>query len=393
VKATRVLPSAERIAGGLLAIAALTILALALLVMFELDREAQLHREVIGGLQVKDSLAELRTQMDDLVHAARMVAVAGDAASAQAIERRAVEIDAELDYLAQHPSREDRPAFEELSGLAHLLVVNARTVAAARSTRLGAPRAQMEEVERLAQSAAIALQRTLESQTARINDRTLSQLRGDETLRAYVWWLLAGSAGVLLGLFGFYRWARMRERAVVERIERMAHYDAVTGLPNRVLLLDRLEQEVARAHRNESPFALLMVDLDGFKQVNDTWGHASGDRVLAIVGERARQCVRASDTIGRLGGDEFLAILPDTGRAGAIQVAEKLREALSRPYPIGQSAPGTIGASIGMSLYGEHGTSAADLQRAADAALYEAKRTGKNRVLEATPALQRRPAT
>ncbi len=391
MNASRFLPSAERLAGGLLAIAALTIVALAVLVMFELDREADLHREVIGSLQVKDSLEELRTQLNDLVHAARLVAATGDGRPAQVIERRAVEIDAELDYLAQHPSREDRPAFDELARLARVLAVNARTVGSARAERGPAVRSRAEEVDRLAESAEIALERTLESQAARINDRTLSQLRTNEILRGYVWWLLAGSAGLLLGLFAFYLRARVRERTVAERIERMAHYDPVTGLPNRSLLLDRLDQEVARAARGERGFAVLMIDLDGFKQVNDTWGHAAGDKVLAAVGERARACVRASDTVGRLGGDEFLAILPDTQRVGALQVAEKLREALSRPYSIGKPAA-HLGASIGVSYYGEDGTDAQALQRAADAALYEAKRRGKNRVLEAAAGAQRSPA-
>jgi diguanylate cyclase len=391
VNASRFLPSAERLAGGLLAIAALTIVALAVLVMFELDREADLHREVIGSLQVKDSLEELRTQLNDLVHAARLVAATGDGRPAQVIERRAVEIDAELDYLAQHPSREDRPAFDELARLARVLAVNARSVGSARAERGPAARSRAQEVDRLAESAEIALERTLESQAARINDRTLSQLRVNEILRGYVWWLLAGSAGLLLGLFAFYLRARVRERTVAERIERMAHYDPVTGLPNRSLLLDRLDQEVARAARGERGFAVLMIDLDGFKQVNDTWGHATGDKVLAAVGERARACVRASDTVGRLGGDEFLAILPDTQRAGALQAAEKLREALSRPYSIGKPLA-HLGASIGVSYYGEDGTDAQALQRAADAALYEAKRRGKNRVLEAAAGAQRSPA-
>ena len=127
---------------------------------------------------------------------------------------------------------------------------------------------------------------------------------------------------------------RRREREAVRRIEYLAHYDTITGLPNRALLSDRLAQETARARRGSETFAVLMFDLDGFKAVNDTWGHAAGDRVLVQVGERVRRCVRASDTVGRLGGDEFLAILPQTSLEGAIGVAEKLREALAEPYPL-----------------------------------------------------------
>ena len=392
MNAPRWLPSAERLAASLLAFAAITILALALLATFELDREAELHREVIAGLQVKDSLETLRVEVLELANAARLTALTDERGAAQAVERRAVEIDAELGYLAQHPSREDQPSFDELARTARLLVINARSVAAARAAR-GAPgaRALLDEVERVSGEAASALERVLDSHRDRINDRALAQIRIGETLRAYVAWLLAGSAMVLVGLFGCYRWVRARERAAAVRIEHLAHYDLVTGLPNRALLADRLELEIARARRSERGFALLMFDLDGFKTVNDTWGHAAGDAVLTMVARRSRQSVRASDTVGRMGGDEFLAILPEATREGALQVAEKLREALSQPYLLGGPVA-HLGVSVGVSHFGEHGRDADTLQRAADAALCEAKRRGKNRILEAPADLQRSPA-
>jgi diguanylate cyclase len=173
-----------------------------------------------------------------------------------------------------------------------------------------------------------------------------------------------------------------RERAAQRRIEHLAHYDMVTGLPNRALLTDRLEQEIARARRARQGFALLMFDLDGFKSVNDTWGHAAGDRVLAEVGARSRQSVRASDTVGRLGGDEFMAILPETSLAGALAVADKLLEALALPYPVARDEA-RLSASVGVSVFPEDGAEGEALQRAADAALYAAKREGKNRIRSA----------
>ncbi len=193
---------------------------------------------------------------------------------------------------------------------------------------------------------------------------------------------------VLLGLFATYRWSAVRERAAQVRIEHLAHYDTITGLPNRVLLADRLEQEVARARRVRHGFALLMFDLDGFKEVNDRWGHAAGDRVLALVGDRARRAVRASDTVGRQGGDEFMAILPEASLAGALAVAEKLLESLAVPYTL-ERAEAHVSASIGVSVFPEDGADGESLQRAADAALYAAKRDGKNRVCAASSAQAR----
>jgi diguanylate cyclase (GGDEF)-like protein len=369
------LPSAGRLAGIALGIAAVTIVALAALALFELDREVQLNREVIAGLQVKDSLEALRQEIGELGYAARLAAL-GVSGSHQAVERRAVEIGAELEYLEQNPQREDRPAFDDLTRAAQMLVVVARSAASASNPRAA------EELEAATQQAMSAVQRMLESQGAGINNRMVAQIRAGETLHAYVSWFLVGSALVLIGLLGFYVRAKARERLAAERIERLAHYDVLTGLPNRSLLADRLDREVERARRTSRGFALLMFDLDGFKAVNDTWGHAAGDELLAMVGMRAMECVRAADTVGRLGGDEFLAILPEATHEGALLVAEKLREAISRPYAL-RAATASIGVSVGISYFGEHGDNAAALQRAADTALYEAKRRGKNRVLEA----------
>lgn len=366
---------AGRLAGTGLAIAAVSIVAMALLARFELDREAALHRDIISSLQLKESLEEVRLQLNDITSAARLAAGASVGAQ-QVIERRAVEIDAELRYLAQHPQQVDPgDGFAELAQASRLLVVNARSLAA-RGPSQGAAAA---EFERVAADAARSLDRTLAAHRRQVTESTLAQIRIGETLRAYVSWLLAGSVAVLLGLFGFYRWARMREARSLRRIEHIAHHDGVTGLPNRALLADRLEQEIARSRREQAGFALMLFDLDGFKAVNDAWGHAAGDAVLAIVATRARGCMRASDTVGRLGGDEFLAILPGASPEGALAVAEKVRRALSEPYSLPE-CDALLSVSIGVSFYPQHGGDGDALQRVADAALYEAKRGGKNRI-------------
>jgi diguanylate cyclase len=375
------MPRTERLVAAALAIAAAAIVALAVLVLVELDRESKLNRDVIDQIEVNDELEVLRTNLNALGHAARIAALTGSAESARNVERLSRDAEQRLDEIARHPRRDERvAAFDALSQLTRLLVLNAGSIAQTRAARgAAAAEAAATEAERIASEASVALDHTLDSQAARINRRTLDQLRSGELVRRYVGWSLAGAFALLAALFALYRGAKLRERAALRRIEHLAHFDTVTGLPNRSLLNDRMELETSRARRSERGFALLLFDLDGFKGVNDTWGHAAGDRVLAAVAERARECMRASDTVGRIGGDEFLAILPETTLEGALHVAEKLREALGRPYSVGK-LPSPLGASIGVAVYPEHGTDTEALQRAADAALYEAKRGGKNRV-------------
>jgi diguanylate cyclase (GGDEF)-like protein len=379
------MPSAQRLIAFGLAIATATILALAYFVISDLAREADLHRAAIDAQEVKDHLETLRLELNEVRTAARLAALTGDAKALQTIETRAGEIDGELAFLrARAADTAALPTFDALNQAARLLVVHAQSIAALRE-QAGAQSAlaAASRAEDLATEATVALDGSLDAQTKRINDRTVARIQVGSSLRKYVAWFVGGSLAILAALFIAFRRVQGREREALKRVEWLAHYDLVTALPNRALLGDRLAQETARARRNEQPFAVLLFDLDGFKGVNDTWGHAAGDRVLAMVAERARKCMRASDTVGRLGGDEFLAILPETGEEGAIGVAEKLREALHAPYPL-DGAQAHLGASVGVALFPQHGGDPESLQRAADAALYGAKREGRNRTQLAT---------
>jgi diguanylate cyclase (GGDEF)-like protein len=367
-----------------LALAAFMIVTLGWLVLADLEREGELHREGIGAQQVKDSLHELHVQLVELRHAAREVALSGSAAQAQVIEWRSVEVDAELDYLTLSLSDGmPLPGFQELNESARQLVLQARSIVTQR--RAGGEAAALKATVVLDEVADAALRenrRALDAQDNRVNARTLARLRIGENLRNYVQWLLAGAGLVLAGLVASYRLARRREADALRNIERLALWDGVTGLPNRTFLADRLGEEISRGDRHGRRFALLMFDLDGFKDVNDTHGHAAGDRVLAMVGARAARSMRASDVVGRVGGDEFMALLPEATPEGAAAVAEKLRAALAQPYGFGRKTA-RISSSIGIAYYPEHGREVETLERAADAALYEAKRAGKNRAVVA----------
>ncbi len=161
-----------------------------------------------------------------------------------------------------------------------------------------------------------------------------------------------------------------------EALRHQALHDALTDLPNRTLLQDRLAQALRSAQRDGHPLALLLLDLDRFKEVNDTFGHAAGDRLLRQVGRRLRRVVRAADTVARLGGDEFAVLLSATDTGGATTVAEKIRRALEQPVGRGGYRV-SAEASIGIALYPAHGAEAATLLQHADVALYAAKRTGE----------------
>ena len=167
-------------------------------------------------------------------------------------------------------------------------------------------------------------------------------------------------------------------RQAEARIHHMAYYDALTRLPNRALLADRLECALRTAHRNGRKLAVMFLDLDHFKNINDSLGHATGDQLLCEVGRRLCTAVRDSDTVARLGGDEFVVLLPDIGGAqDCAQVADKIIDALATPFPLeGRSLH--ISPSIGICLCPDDGNDVETLMRHADAAMYHAKALGRN---------------
>lgn len=171
------------------------------------------------------------------------------------------------------------------------------------------------------------------------------------------------------------------EKALAEeRIWHSAHHDQLTGLPNRRLFLDRLEQEIKHAKRRNLPLFVLFMDLDGFKEVNDSLGHEAGDLLLCDVAERLTDCVREDDTVARLGGDEFTVILTGVKhRKDAELVAHTIIDTLAKPFLTSQE-PVRIFVSIGISFYPRDATSPLALLEAADQAMYRAKRSGTNQV-------------
>jgi diguanylate cyclase (GGDEF)-like protein/PAS domain S-box-containing protein len=169
-------------------------------------------------------------------------------------------------------------------------------------------------------------------------------------------------------------------RALSCRMAHLAHHDGLTDLPNRVLLDDRLKQAIALASRRKRQLALLFLDIDRFKHINDSLGHAVGDRLLQSVGHRLVSCVRSSDTVSRQGGDEFVILMPDISHSeDAAICGEKIRQAISAPHSIDQHDLHITG-SIGIATYPDDGVESETLLQHADFAMYQAKENGRNNV-------------
>ena len=171
-----------------------------------------------------------------------------------------------------------------------------------------------------------------------------------------------------------------KRKEIEEHMSHMAQYDALTHLPNRALFNDRLQQAIATAQRHKEHLALMFLDLDKFKPVNDTYGHSVGDQLLKEVAQRIENCLRDSDTAARWGGDEFVVLLPTIeAEQDASKVAEKIRQALYLPFELaGHSLE--ISSSIGIAVFPQHGKDEKLLVKNADIAMYHAKSSGRNNV-------------
>jgi diguanylate cyclase (GGDEF)-like protein/PAS domain S-box-containing protein len=194
---------------------------------------------------------------------------------------------------------------------------------------------------------------------------------------------LRDGSGNVVGLMGITREINEIRQTEVA-LQHLATHDTLTDLPNRFLLVDRMNQLLLSAKRSDAVFAVLFMDIDRFKDVNDTHGHEFGDLLLRAVAARLTKNVRRSDTVSRISGDEFVVLLEPSQQAHAGTVALKIQHALARPFTLGKQRV-KVSVSIGISLYPENGEDAGTLLKAADYGMYLAKREGGNRHLTCPP--------
>lgn len=196
-----------------------------------------------------------------------------------------------------------------------------------------------------------------------------------ETIQTPMW----DETGTLIGVLGIARDITERKQHE-QQLDHIAHYDALTGLPNRVLLADRLHHGMTQAQRRGQRLAVAYLDLDGFKAINDTHGHDVGDQLLMIVGQRMKQALREGDTLARIGGDEFVTVLQDlTDIESSVPLLSRLLAAAAQPIEMGERVL-QVSASLGVTFYPQAEEVDADqLLRQADHAMYQAKLAGKNR--------------
>jgi diguanylate cyclase (GGDEF)-like protein len=196
--------------------------------------------------------------------------------------------------------------------------------------------------------------------------------------------LESGGRRLILGLV---RDITERVRAE-ETIRKLAYHDSLTGLPNRVLFANRLNRAMAQAHHNQSTFAVMSLDLDRFKDINDTHGHSMGDQLLNSVGKRLVGLLRKNDTVSRTGGDEFFLLLPEIAHAkDAHTIAQKVLGAFRESF-LFDNHDLSITTSIGVAMYPDDGEDADALLKHADIALYQAKQKGRNNYQHYTPAME-----
>ncbi|HET7158236.1 MAG TPA: diguanylate cyclase, partial [Burkholderiales bacterium] len=350
---------------------------------YEIPRQlVQSARAVAAAERVKAAIDDIGSSVSEAESIARTYIITGDA---PALER----------YLLLLPEiNQDIAAFREMTARNHVHQESVRTLQLQITERFNLLTSTVRSIESPgfsaeAQPSAIApsssvsaIRSTLSAMYAEEDIALAARRAVEERITRRLNILIAAIVMIGVLILTWVSWqthhALRLRRDSEEHVRHLAYHDTLTTLPNRRLLIDRLTQLIASVKRNNGRFAVFFLDLDGFKNVNDTLGHDGGDELLRQVAARLQELVRAEDTVARLGGDEFVLALRVEQDGDAVVVAHKVLETMTQPYTV-KDREVTISTSVGVAIHPDAGDAPEVLLKAADDALYLAKRGGKNR--------------
>ena len=376
----------DNIAFVALVFAVVAISAVSLVAVVSAENLIATNEKILRAQRVVSSFESIRFNVLVMDIGEQNYIISGSELDLGRFQAAAVEIEGNLSFLrerpGEHAAMENR--FAELDRDARELIVSERQNVETRKTQgfAAAPPLARNRLTERKQEKLISVTRQLLSHSRQVQvNLEADQIVYGDKVRRLILALISSSAFILIFLYGTLRRLNREQHAAQVRIAYQAMHDSLTDLFNRPAVMEHISTRLRDADTEVAlgGFALLLMDLDGFKAVNDSFGHDAGDALLKEVAQRTRQELRDSDYIARLGGDEFLIVVPQVSdRATAARVAAKLNTALEKEYQLGGNRA-QISASIGISLFPGDARDLEDLMKCADVALYRAKKAGKNR--------------
>lgn len=378
----------DNIALAALVFAVVAIAAVSTVAVVSAENLIATNDRILRAQRVISSLEAIRQHALALNLGQQNLIIGGSKEDLAPLRSGAIEIEAELTYLAG--KRDDDAAlgarFLEFDGIARQFIAAEQNIIQASKS---AGHAEMQALIRThlgseLQKKLLAVSNQILVQSRRLLDNLeADQIVYGDKVRRLILALISSSAFILVFLYGTLRRLNREQRISQARIAHQATHDSLTDLFNRPAVMDHISLRLSDADSEAAlgGFALLLLDLDGFKEVNDNFGHDAGDLLLKEAAQRARLALRDSDFVARLGGDEFLIVIPQVSdQENAEHIARKLIDAIGASYTLGKH-DACVTASIGISLFPHHARDREALMKCADIALYEAKDAGRNRAV------------
>lgn len=376
----------DNIALSALVFAVVAIAAVSTVAIVSAESLVSTNERILQTQRIVSSLEAIRFYSMVVDSGEQTYTITGNDRDLQRFRAGNVEIEAELGYLAGK-LEDSAPLvqhYAELNAAARRFMASERRIVEARQEQgftaaqaLIRTHADAELHDKL-----LSVTRQLLAQSRQMLDRLeADQVAYGDKVRRLILALISSSAFILIFLYGTLRRLNLEQRAAQVRFAHQATHDSLTDLYNRAAVMEHISVRLLdpEAEAALGGFALMLLDLDGFKEINDSLGHDAGDALLKEVAQRLREALREADYLARLGGDEFLIVIPQVSdRDTATRIAKKLIDVIGEPYQLGGNGA-CVTTSIGVSLFPSDAADRETLMKCADLALYEAKRAGKNR--------------